>query len=85
MWKKLALSAAVAASVTLIMPLGAQAAGKGTIAILVNALDNPYYAAEAKGADTEAKKLGYDTIVLSHGEDVNKQNELVNLVIGKGV
>jgi len=86
MWKKLALSAAVAASFSmLVMPLGAQAASKGTIAILVNALDNPYYAAEAKGADTEAKKLGYDTIVLSHGEDVNKQNELVNLVIGKGV
>jgi erythritol transport system substrate-binding protein len=59
--------------------------GKGTIAILVNALDNPYYAAEAKGADTKAKALGYKTIVLSHGEDVNKQNELVNLVIGRGV
>lgn len=58
---------------------------KGTIAILVNALDNPYYAAEAKGADSEAKKLGYKTIVLSHNEDVNKQNELVNLVIGRGV
>ncbi|MDB5782611.1 D-ribose ABC transporter substrate-binding protein [Caballeronia mineralivorans] len=86
MWKKLALSAAVAASFSLlVMPFGAQAASKGTIAILVNALDNPYYAAEAKGAETEAKKLGYDTIVLSHGEDVNKQNELVNLVIGKGV
>lgn len=87
MWKKLAISAAVAAScVWTTMPVDALAAGsKGTIAILVNALDNPYYAAEAKGADKEAKKLGYETIVLSHGEDVNKQNELVNLVIGKGV
>jgi erythritol transport system substrate-binding protein len=86
MWKKLAVTAAVAASfVTALQPADALAASKGTIAILVNALDNPYYAAEAKGADTEAKKLGYDTIVLSHGEDVNKQNELVNLVIGKGV
>ncbi|MFP6560497.1 D-ribose ABC transporter substrate-binding protein [Paraburkholderia sp. B3] len=86
MWKKLAVTAAVAASfVMALQPADALAAGKGTIAILVNALDNPYYAAEAKGADTEAKKLGYDTIVLSHGEDVNKQNELVNLVIGKGV
>jgi len=86
MWKKLALTTAVAAAcVTALQPADALAAGKGTIAILVNALDNPYYAAEAKGADREAKKLGYDTIVLSHGEDVNKQNELVNLVIGKGV
>jgi erythritol transport system substrate-binding protein len=86
MWKKLAVTAAVAASFAMaLQPADALAASKGTIAILVNALDNPYYAAEAKGADTEAKKLGYDTIVLSHGEDVNKQNELVNLVIGKGV
>ncbi|CAG9214042.1 Ribose ABC transport system, periplasmic ribose-binding protein RbsB (TC 3.A.1.2.1) [Paraburkholderia tropica] len=86
MWKKLALTAAVAATcVAALQPVNALAAGKGTIAILVNALDNPYYAAEAKGAEKEAKKLGYDTIVLSHGEDVNKQNELVNLVIGKGV
>lgn len=61
------------------------AQSKGTIAILVNALDNPYYAAEAKGAEIRAKELGYDTITLSHNEDVNKQNELVNLVIGRGV
>ncbi|WP_027213996.1 D-ribose ABC transporter substrate-binding protein [Burkholderia sp. WSM2232] len=85
MLKKFALAAAVAASFAAVHCVDALAASKGTIAILVNALDNPYYAAEAKGADTEARKLGYDTIVLSHGEDVNKQNELVNLVIGKGV
>jgi len=86
MWKKFAIPAVVAASCALaVVPVDALAASKGTIAILVNALDNPYYAAEARGADNEAKKLGYDTIVLSHGEDVNKQNELVNLVIGKGV
>jgi len=85
MWKKIGIAAAVAVSFAAGLPASANAAGKGTIAILVNALDNPYYAAEAKGAESEAKKLGYDTIVLSHGEDVNKQNELVNLVIGKGV
>lgn len=85
MLRKFALAAAVAASLAAVHSIDALAASKGTIAILVNALDNPYYAAEAKGADAEAKKLGYDTIVLSHGEDVNKQNELVNLVIGKGV
>ncbi|MGN6807259.1 MAG: D-ribose ABC transporter substrate-binding protein [Trinickia sp.] len=85
MLRKFALAAAVAASLAAVHSIDALAASKGTIAILVNALDNPYYAAEAKGADAEAKKLGYDTIVLSHGEDVNKQNELINLVIGKGV
>ena len=83
MFKKMVLSLGVAAMVTA-MPAVAQQS-KGTIAILVNALDNPYYAAEAKGAETRAKELGYDTITLSHNEDVNKQNELINLVIGKGV
>jgi erythritol transport system substrate-binding protein len=77
-------TALCAATLLAVVPASAQPS-KGTIAILVNALDNPYYAAEAKGAETRAKELGYDTITLSHNEDVNKQNELVNLVIGKGV
>lgn len=83
MFKKFAYSLGLAAMVAT-APAIAQGS-KGTIAILVNALDNPYYAAEAKGAEIRAKELGYDTIILSHNEDVNKQNELVNLVIGKGV
>ena len=82
MIKKLICSLGFAA-LTAASPALAQ--DKGTIAILVNALDNPYYAAEAKGAEVRAKELGYDTIILSHNEDVNKQNELINLVIGKGV
>jgi len=82
-WVVSAVCAAVIGSFG--MAAHAAAADKGTIAILVNALDNPYYAAEAKGADTRAKALGYKTIVLSHNEDVNKQNELVSLVIGRGV
>ena len=63
----------------------AMAAEKGTIAILVNSLDNPYYSAEAKGAETKAKSLGYQTLVLSHGEDVKRQGELISLVIGRKV
>jgi erythritol transport system substrate-binding protein len=63
----------------------AMAAEKGTIAILVNSLDNPYYSAEAKGAEAKAKSLGYQTLVLSHGEDVRRQGELISLVIGRKV
>lgn len=64
----------------------AQAASdKGTIAIMVNALDNPYYAAEAAGAERQAKSLGYDALVLSHNEDVKKQNELFDNAIGQKV
>lgn len=61
------------------------AAEKGTIAILVNSLDNPYYSAEAKGAETKAQSMGYKTLVLSHGEDVKRQGELISLVIGRKV
>ncbi|MDR1829123.1 MAG: D-ribose ABC transporter substrate-binding protein [Methylobacteriaceae bacterium] len=83
MMNKLFFSLSIAALIVS-APASAQQS-KGTIAILVNALDNPYYAAEAKGAEIRAKELGYETITLSHNEDVNKQNELVNLVIGRGV
>lgn len=63
----------------------ASAAEKGTIMILVNSLDNPYYASEAKGANLKAQELGYKTSVLSHGEDVKKQSELIDAAIGKKV
>jgi erythritol transport system substrate-binding protein len=65
--------------------LAAHAADKGTLLIMVNALDNPYYASEAKGATEKAKALGYKTSVLSHNEDVKKQNELIDTAIGKKV
>lgn len=51
--------------------------------IMVNSLDNPYYASEAKGASEKAKELGYKTTILSHSEDVKKQNELIDTAIGK--
>ncbi|WP_414707084.1 D-ribose ABC transporter substrate-binding protein [Salinisphaera sp.] len=58
---------------------------KGQIAILVNSLDNPYYAAEAKAAKRKAQSLGYSTLVLSHNEDVNRQHQLITSVVAKGV
>ncbi|WP_380180682.1 D-ribose ABC transporter substrate-binding protein [Kalamiella sp. sgz302252] len=73
------------ATVTALCSQASIAAEKGTIMILVNSLDNPYYASEAKGADAKAKALGYKTSVLSHGEDVKKQNELIDAAIGKKV
>ncbi|MCI4187121.1 D-ribose ABC transporter substrate-binding protein [Dickeya dianthicola] len=72
-------------AITSALSLTAHAAEKGTIMILVNSLDNPYYASEAKGADKKAQELGYTTTVLSHGEDVKKQSELIDAAIGKKV
>lgn len=79
---KLRLTLLTAATLTA-FSFSAQAVEKGTIMIMVNSLDNPYYASEAKGASEKAKQLGYKTTVLSHGEDVKKQNELIDTAIGK--
>lgn len=81
---KLRLTLLTAATLTA-FSFAAQAAEKGTIMIMVNSLDNPYYASEAKGASEKAKELGYQTTILSHGEDVKKQNELIDTAIGKKV
>lgn len=51
--------------------------------IMVNSLDNPLLRLEAKGASEKAQQLGYKTTILSHGEDVKKQNELIDTAIGK--
>jgi erythritol transport system substrate-binding protein len=68
-----------------VLSLAAHGAERGTLMIMVNSLDNPYYASEAKGASERARQLGYQTTVLSHSEDVKKQNELIDAAIGKKV
>jgi erythritol transport system substrate-binding protein len=58
---------------------------KGSIAILVNSLDNPYYSAEAKAAQQRAEELGYEARTFSHNEDLNRQRDLISSVVGQGV
>ena len=52
------------------------AASADTIAIITPSHDNPFFKAEADGAAAKAKELGYDTMVLVHDDDANKQSEL---------
>ena len=52
---KLRLTLLTAATLTA-FSFAAQAAEKGTIMIMVNSLDNPYYASEAKGAKSWATR-----------------------------
>jgi erythritol transport system substrate-binding protein len=56
-----------------------------TIAIITPSHDNPFFKAEADGAAAKAKELGYDTMVLVHDDDANKQNELFDSAIAAGV
>ncbi len=54
------------------------------IAIITPSHDNPFYKAEAVGAEAKAKELGYDTLILQHDDDATKQSQLVDTAIGRG-
>jgi erythritol transport system substrate-binding protein len=56
----------------------------GLIAIITPSHDNPFFKVEADTADARAKQLGYETIVLSHDDDANKQMNLVDTAIARG-
>ncbi|MGJ8583507.1 MAG: D-ribose ABC transporter substrate-binding protein [Marinosulfonomonas sp.] len=81
--KRRLLITAIAATVSGLAP--AFAANAETIAIITPSHDNPFFKAEADGAEAKAKELGYDTIVLVHDDDANKQSELFDSVIASGV
>lgn len=61
------------------------AASADTIAIITPSHDNPFFKAEADGAAAKAKELGYETMVLVHDDDANKQSELFDSAIAAGV
>jgi erythritol transport system substrate-binding protein len=56
---------------------------KKLIVIITASLDNPFFVTMAETAKAEAEKLGYDTLVASHNDDANKQNELFDTAIAK--
>src|SRR5512133_3785649 len=59
------------------------ASGKKLIAIITASLDNPFFVTMANSAKAEAEKLGYDTWVVSHNDDANKQSDLIDTAISK--
>jgi erythritol transport system substrate-binding protein len=62
----------------------APAAGKKLIAVITASLDNPFFVTMAETAKAHAEKLGYEATVASHGDDANKQKELIDSAIAKG-
>lgn len=64
------------------MPFAASA--DGLIAIITPSHDNPFFKAEAVGAEARAKELGYETLILVHDDDPNKQSELFDTAIARG-
>ena len=61
------------------------ASAADTIAIITPSPDNPFFKAEADGAAAKAKELGYETMVLVHDDDANKQSELIDSAIAAKV
>ncbi len=81
--RNLIISTLTAAALTQLPAALAQS--QGTIAIITPSHDNPFFKAEADGAEARAKELGYDTVVLVHDDDANKQSEQFDTVIAQGV
>ena len=73
----------LAVGATGVVPAFAQES-KGLIVIITPSHDNPFFKAEADGADARAKELGYETLVLVHDDDPNKQSELFDTAIAQG-
>lgn len=81
--KRRLLLSAVAIAMSGTMP--SLAAAADTIAIITPSHDNPFFKAEADGAAAKATELGYETLVLVHDDDANKQSELFDSAIAAGV
>ncbi|MGV0817645.1 substrate-binding domain-containing protein [Martelella sp. AMO21009] len=64
--------------------LPAFAHAEGLIAIITPSHDNPFFKAEAVGAEARAKELGYETLILVHDDDPNKQSEMFDTAIARG-
>ncbi|WP_417242879.1 D-ribose ABC transporter substrate-binding protein [Celeribacter sp.] len=74
----------VAAAAVLPLARPAFASEKGLIAIITPSHDNPFFKAEAVGAEARAVELGYQTLVMVHDDDPNKQSELFDTAIARG-
>ena len=57
---------------------------KDLIVIITPSPENPFFKSEAVGADDRAKELGYETLLLVHDDDANKQSELFDTAIARG-
>ena len=76
-----ALAGALLASVAM---SGGSASAADLIAVITPSHDNPFFKAEAEGAEAKAKELGYDVISLVHDDDANKQSQLIDTAIARG-
>jgi erythritol transport system substrate-binding protein len=51
--------------------------------IITPSHDNPFFATEAEAASAKAKDLGYSVLSLSHDDDADKQNQMIDTAIAR--
>jgi erythritol transport system substrate-binding protein len=59
------------------------AAASKLMVIITPSPDNVFFKAEQEAASAEAKKLGYETLVLSHDDDPTKQSQEIDTAISR--
>jgi erythritol transport system substrate-binding protein len=81
----LALTAACGGSDDTPAASGGQSAAATSklIVIITPSPDNVFFKAEQEAADAQAKKLGYETLVLSHDDDPTKQSQEIDTAISR--
>jgi len=62
---------------------GSTAAAAKLMVIITPSPDNVFFKAEQEAASAEAKKLGYQTLVLSHDDDPTKQSQEIDTAISR--
>ncbi|NTU78125.1 MAG: D-ribose ABC transporter substrate-binding protein [Chloroflexales bacterium] len=76
--------AAATTSATTSATTGSAAGGNGKLIVIITpSHDNPFFKAEADAAAARADELGYETLVLIHDDDANKQNQLFDTAISR--
>jgi erythritol transport system substrate-binding protein len=58
--------------------------GKKLMAIITPPNDNPFFKTEGDVAVETAKELGYETLLMVHNDDPNRQSELIDQAIAAG-
>jgi erythritol transport system substrate-binding protein len=81
----LADTASFSASCTTTERGGPGTASAKRIAVITPSHDNPFFKAEADAAAARARELGYEVSVSVHDDDANKQDQLVDVAIARGV
>jgi ABC-type sugar transport system substrate-binding protein len=65
-------------------PPAPAAGGGGLICVIVPPVENPFFGTQQEIAAKKVEELGYKALKLVHGDDANKQSELIDSCVAQG-